>query len=662
MKKLRLLVLAAARADYAAPARNASGAPGSGSAVACTSTSDPHLQKFVGLRCCRDRATRQPYTIHIGHGNGGSRGLTHAAMYEPARETLQRGFLARADECGYSVATYFGPLKPETLRDGDVVISFGMNGPYAHGFARAAMELRQRPIAFINYDTEPGGLLPAEKVGMLLPRHHRRRGPGGQMTELWSYAFSHGAKAHRIKIVPPGFLERFPIPETELGPVRVFKWLGMAGRCMDRLPPDVRRRVSEAYGVRTSLDWQRTMAANHTVYLNLHKEHCKRGRPSRDLPAEYFRLSAIVSAGGLVVSEPSHPVDEAALKDIVIFETDIYNKAGGWSAATTELLADAARLRAWRDRALAAYRRRFDPVALLRRADAWNERARGDLQYLMASTAWSRGSSQSSRRRLAAPAVTATRLAPLVVYLMSTRCAPGGFDNLRARVAPAAAAYGARLDRPVVAVVDTCGGHRGLPACDRCAPSPLMPLVTHECVGCGGGVDVVVADCPGGRRGAGPGCKTDAAIAHFAHRFPPATDPAWLAFSDDDMHYSVPWFDALLRLVEGAGHPATAPLALGGRDRGFRRDRLRARFEGENGLAPCTFVGAPRVTLPLVLSSAAAARLAPLCAKRVVEKQCEAFSTTHDTCAGVVLWRLQMRYLPVFEECRLVTNCVEINQ
>ena len=217
---------------------------------------------------------------------------------------------------------------------------------------------------------------------MLLPRHHRRslrRGPGGTMTELWSYAFSHGAKAHRVKIVPPGFLERFPIPETEPGPVRVFKWLGMAGRCMDRLPPDVRRRVSEAYGVRTSLDWQRTMAANHTVYLNLHKEHCKRGRPSRDLPAEYFRLSAIVSAGGLVVSEPSHPVDESALKDIVIFESDIYNKAGGWSAATTELLADAARLRAWRDRALAAYRSRFDPVALLRRADAWNERPRGDL-------------------------------------------------------------------------------------------------------------------------------------------------------------------------------------------------------------------------------------------------------------------------------------------
>ena len=72
-------------------------------------------------------------------------------------------------------------------------------------------------------------------------------------------------------------------------------------------------------------------------------------------------------------------VDESALKDIVVFEPSIYDKAGGWSASTTALLADGARLRAWRDRALAAYRSRFDPVALLRRADAWNERPRGDL-------------------------------------------------------------------------------------------------------------------------------------------------------------------------------------------------------------------------------------------------------------------------------------------
>ena len=219
-------------------------------------------------------------------------------------------------------------------------------------------------------------------------------------------------------------------------------------------------------------------------------------------------------------------------------------------------------------------------------------------------------------------------MAPLVVYLMSTRCARGGFDNprpednLRTRVAPAVAAYGARLDLPVVAVVDECGGSQGLPACARCVPSPLAPLVSWECANCDG-VDVIVASCPGGKFGPGPGCKTDAAVAHFASRFP-ATNPAWLAFSDDDMHYFVPWFAALLRFVEGAGHSAAVPLALGGRDRKFKNERLHASFPGLGtrfNRAPCLLTGAPRIVLPLVLSSAAAEKLAPLCLNRVTEKQ-----------------------------------------
>ena len=210
-------------------------------------------------------------------------------------------------------------------------------------------------------------------------------------------------------------------------------------------------------------------------------------------------------------------------------------------------------------------------------------------------------------------------MAPLVVYLMSTRCARGGFDNLRTRVAPAVAAYGARLDLPVVAVVDECGGSQGLPACARCVPSPLAPLVSWECANCDG-VDVIVASCPGGKFGPGPGCKTDAAVAHFARRFP-ATNPAWLAFSDDDMHYFVPWFAALLRFVEGAGHSAAVPLALGGRDRKFKTERIQASFHRFKDRAPCLLTGAPRIVLPLVLSSAAAEKLAPFCLNRVTEKQ-----------------------------------------
>ena len=138
--------------------------------------------------------------------------------------------------------------------------------------------------------------------------HHllERNGKGGMMSELWGYSkagntFQVRTKSTRIKFVPPGYVERFPTPVTTPGPVRVFKWLGMRGRCMDRLPVDIRSRVSESYGVKTTQDWARTMAANHTAYLNLHKMHCPRfggGLASHALPAEYFRLSAILSAGG----------------------------------------------------------------------------------------------------------------------------------------------------------------------------------------------------------------------------------------------------------------------------------------------------------------------------------------------------------------------------
>ena len=173
-------------------------------------------------------------------------------------------------------------------------------------------------------------------------------------------------------------------------------------------------------------------------------------------------------------------------------------------------------------------------------------------------------------------------MAPLVVYLMSTRCASATpwnhRDHLRTRVAPAAAAYAARLEHPIVAVVDECSGEE-LPTCERCAPSPLAPLVSSECTNCDG-IDVIVANCPGGNKGRGPGCKTDAAVAHFARRFPAKTRPAWLAFSDDDMHYFVPWFKALLRFVEGAGHSAAVPLALGGRIGSSRRSESRRRSPG----------------------------------------------------------------------------------
>jgi len=62
-------------------------------------------------------------------------------------------------------------------------------------------------------------------------------------------------------------------------------------------------------------------------------------------------------------------------KDIVIVERDFY---GAWSPETRDLLADGAAVLAFKQKALALYKQRFAPLALLRKVDAWNERGAPD--------------------------------------------------------------------------------------------------------------------------------------------------------------------------------------------------------------------------------------------------------------------------------------------
>ena len=95
-------------------------------------------------------------------------------------------------------------------------------------------------------------------------------------------------------------------------------------------------------------------------------------------PLESFRLSQILSFGGLVVAEASDADDAALFADIVRVEKKFY---GDWSPETRKLLADGDALAAYKRRAFDLYRRRFAPEALLRSVDAWNERgAPGDWQ------------------------------------------------------------------------------------------------------------------------------------------------------------------------------------------------------------------------------------------------------------------------------------------
>ena len=74
-----------------------------------------------------------------------------------------------------------------------------------------------------------------------------------------------------------------------------------------------------------------------------------------------FRLSQILSFGGLVVAEDSDGEDVALFEDIIRVEK---NSTGDWSKETRQLLADGDALAAYKRRAFDLYRQRFAPEAL----------------------------------------------------------------------------------------------------------------------------------------------------------------------------------------------------------------------------------------------------------------------------------------------------------
>lgn len=231
-------------------------------------------------------------------------------------------------------------------------------GMWLEGFFmnHVACDLAARGVYCISYQSEPTAL------------HNF-----GCAAELWDYSHANALRVRNgqslskpIRVVPPGFVERFPPPPTTPGPVETFVFVG--GKRCQKMPADIQARVKYMGGVWTYTDWEKLASKNNTAFLTVHKA-C--GVASS--PLESFRLSSILSFGGVLIAEPSDSRDMAMYDGIMIVEPDFY--AERWSTATLELLQDGPRLAAWRDRAFARYKSRFDPRELLTQVDAWNERS-----------------------------------------------------------------------------------------------------------------------------------------------------------------------------------------------------------------------------------------------------------------------------------------------
>lgn len=304
----------------------------------------------AAIRCQSNITERQTYRIVVWQGERRDGKLKY--MYEPARSTLVLGLRARAEECGYVVEDGVGFQSwVDDLSSGDVMIWIGVDHQVDFMTAHAPY-LAERGVYVISYQTEPRTIQYYQGVA-----------------EIWEY--SHGnhfdrRSKHFVRVVPPGYVRRFETPTTKPS-AETFTWLGL-NRCMSNLPAGVRRRVKQTYKVWTVEDWKKVASTNHTVYLTMHKACGDRTRP-----LESFRLSSILSFGGVLIAEPSNQEDVEMYKGTIIVEPNFYGKK--WSDETLALLNDKEALMEWRDSAFELYKTKFDPLAILTRADVWNERS-----------------------------------------------------------------------------------------------------------------------------------------------------------------------------------------------------------------------------------------------------------------------------------------------
>jgi len=347
---------AATRVDGAGNGTNATRGP---SRDRCAATDFPR-----SIRCCPNGTRYKIALFHSEWQNGGMPLLRH--MYAPARDTLANGLRSRAAECGYDVTEYVdtdAPDRPLNLQRGDVAIWIGAMHrkkfvvpkwvlKKGHAAISTATRLRNRGVYVIEYQTEP---------------HSHEFNPG--VAEVWTYT-----RAHRVpglgaptRYVPPGYLK--PVfkwqAQHETRPVDALFFVGHHGPrrfCGD--PAGGRFRVKDGSLAKSPPAWLRHTAPNR-AYLNHHK-----GCSGRWKPLEAFRLSQMLSIGALVVSDRADAADELEYEGLVLFQSDFYKP---WPSETLQFLANATAREAFKRRAHKNFAEKFEPAALLRAADAWNE-------------------------------------------------------------------------------------------------------------------------------------------------------------------------------------------------------------------------------------------------------------------------------------------------
>ena len=261
-------------------------------------------------------------------------------MYKPIVQTLVDGLHALADANHWTVEAQIVPNTSisrlrrgsccgmEKLQKGSIFVWVGDFAAEEVPWA----ELRRRGVRTVYYQTEPHDL-PCELWQQAL------------VDEIWDYSrqnialCSGGARRDRLRggqtnggavgartfrYVPPG-LQRMARAQQQSSATLAFLGLtkfGRRPRCMAWLQEHLGDRLRVFKTIWTPAGLADTLR-HHGMHLNLHKE-CgdENGSPhgaGRLQPLELVRLSTLLSAGVLVISESSSQADEAEFAGLCTF-------------------------------------------------------------------------------------------------------------------------------------------------------------------------------------------------------------------------------------------------------------------------------------------------------------------------------------------------------
>ncbi|KAH8097911.1 hypothetical protein JL720_830 [Aureococcus anophagefferens] len=294
----------------------------------------------------RPRKARSALAGAGGAATGGARpGPGSLGHVPPVRETLTRASSARRVRLHGQALSGYRAAKKE-LRRGDTAIFIGVL------WQPFAADCERRDYACVHYVTEPKGR----------DAHDKSKRPPPGIRELWTYTRAHDWARSTTACARPGASPS----RASSGSARPGASRARAGTRFAAKNPKTRGKAESRRDVWSPTAWKRAKRVDDTAFLNMHKAPGS-GRAARRAPL------ALLSLGAVVVSEPALAADRAEFAGMLLEEADFCD-GRGWTEATKERLFDggAAALARWRREAYAAYKAKFDPEAILRRAGVWS--------------------------------------------------------------------------------------------------------------------------------------------------------------------------------------------------------------------------------------------------------------------------------------------------